>query len=40
MFDEQKDEPLDELLNDLLSEYSVVEPRPGLQTKILAGLRA
>jgi hypothetical protein len=40
MFDEQKDDRLDELLNDLLSEYSAVEPRPGLQTKILAGLRA
>jgi hypothetical protein len=42
MFDEQKDrlDHLDELLDSLLSGYSAAEPRPGLETRILANVRA
>src|SRR5262249_38507171 len=40
MFDDQKDKQLDELLDSLLSAYSGEGPRPGLERRILAGLRA
>lgn len=40
MFDEQQHKHLDELLDSLLSKYSAEAPRPGLEMRILAGLRA
>src|SRR5215469_3865779 len=40
MFDELKERQLDQVLDDLLSEYSAHAPRPGLEKRILAGLRA
>jgi hypothetical protein len=40
MFDERKERQLDEVLDALLSEYSAQAPRPGLERRILAGLRA
>ncbi len=33
------DRKLDEMLDGLLSEYSAAQPRPGLETRILANLR-
>lgn len=39
MADENNDHKLDRVLNELLSQYSAVEPRPGLETKVLARLR-
>jgi hypothetical protein len=40
MFDERKERQLDQVLHALLSEYSAQAPRPGLEGRILAGLRA
>ena len=40
MFDERKERQLDQVLDGLLSEYSAEAPRPGLEGRILAGLRA
>jgi hypothetical protein len=39
MADRKKDKEIDEMLNSLLASYSSVEPRPGLETRILANLR-
>ena len=39
MTDHDQDNHLDELLDSALSAYSEVEPRPGLETRILANLR-
>lgn len=39
MADEEKDKQMDEMLDALLAAYSSAEPRPGLETRILAGLR-
>lgn len=39
MTDHDKDKHLDELLDSALSAYSSAEPRPGLETKILAQVR-
>ena len=36
---QEKDHKLDAMLDNLLSTYSSVEPRPGLETRILANLR-
>src|SRR5258708_30625617 len=36
MADQDKDKQLDDLLESLLSRYSLAEPRPGLETRILA----
>lgn len=38
MADQEKDKHLDALLDSLLSQYSDVEPRPGLETRILAAV--
>src|SRR5262249_19035074 len=38
--DRDQDRHIDELLESLLSEYSSAEPRPGLETRILANLQA
>jgi len=40
MFDERKERQLDQVLDALLSEYSAHAPRPGLEKRILAGVRA
>jgi hypothetical protein len=40
MTDQDKDKRLDDLLESLLSTYSVAEPRPGLETRILAQVRS
>jgi hypothetical protein len=40
MPENDKDQQLDALLDSLLSEYSAVEPRPGLEMRIRAGMRA
>ncbi len=40
MAEEEKDRQLDALLDSLLSDYSAAEPRPGLDLRIRAGLRA
>jgi hypothetical protein len=40
MTEEGKDRHLDGLLDSLLSGYSAVEPRPGLELRIRAGLKA
>lgn len=40
MFDQPKERQLEELLDTLLFEYSAVSPRPGLEARILSGLRA
>jgi len=41
MADQEKDKQMqmDEMLDSLLANYSSVEPRPGLETRILANLR-
>jgi hypothetical protein len=39
MADQEKDKRLDEMLDSLLTNYSLAEPRPGLETRILANLR-
>lgn len=36
MADQEKDRQLDQLLDSALAQYSAVEPRPGLETRILA----
>src|SRR5262249_19883346 len=38
--DRDQDREIDKLLDSLLSEYSSAEPRPGLETRILANLKA
>src|SRR5262249_12211635 len=40
MFDERKERQLDRVLDAFLSESSAQPPRPGLEGRILAGLRA
>lgn len=35
-----QDKQLDQLLDSLLADYSDVEPRPGMETRLLANLRA
>ena len=37
--DQEKDRQTDEMLDSLLANYSSAEPRPGLETRILANLR-
>jgi hypothetical protein len=39
MSDREKNDPLDELLDSALAQYSSAEPRPGLETRILAHVR-
>lgn len=39
MADQEKDKQMDEMLDSLLAAYSSAEPRPGLETRILANLR-
>ena len=39
MADKEKDKQIDEMLDSLLAKYSSAEPRPGLETRILANLR-
>jgi hypothetical protein len=39
MADQEKDRQIDEMLDTLLAKYSSAEPRPGLETRILANLR-
>lgn len=39
MNDREKDDRIDELLDSALAQYSSAEPRPGLETRILARLR-
>jgi hypothetical protein len=39
MTDREKNDPLDELLDSALAQYSSAEPRPGLETRILARVR-
>jgi hypothetical protein len=41
MADQEKDKQMriDDMLDSLLTNYSVAEPRPGLETRILANLR-
>jgi len=39
MTEHDQDQHLDKLLDSALSEYSSVEPRPGLETRILANVR-
>lgn len=36
MADQDKDRQLDDLLDSLLSQYASAEPRPGLETRVLA----
>jgi hypothetical protein len=36
---QEKDRQMDEMLDSLLAAYSSMEPRPGLETRILASLR-
>ena len=40
MTEQEKRKELDELLDSLLASYSDVEPRPGIETRLLANLRA
>jgi hypothetical protein len=40
MAEDEKDRQLDSMLDSLLSAYSAVEPRPGLDSRIRAGLKA
>ncbi len=39
MANQEKDKQLDDLLESLLSNYSTMEARPGLETRILANVR-
>jgi hypothetical protein len=39
MADQEKEKRMDEMLDSLLANYSSAEPRPGLETRILANLR-
>jgi len=39
MADQEKDRQIDKMLDSLLANYSSAEPRPGLETRILANLR-
>jgi hypothetical protein len=39
MADQEKDRQVDEMLDSMLANYSSAEPRPGLETRILANLR-
>lgn len=39
MADQEIDKQMDEVLDSLLANYSSAEPRPGLETRILANLR-
>ena len=39
MADQEKDKQIDKMLDSLLAGYSSAEPRPGLETRILANLR-
>ena len=39
MADREKDKRIDEMLDSLLANYSSAEPRPGLETRILANLK-
>ena len=39
MADQEKDKQIDNMLDSLLANYSSAEPRPGLETRILANLR-
>jgi hypothetical protein len=39
MADQEKDKRMDEILDSLLANYSSAEPRPGLETRILANLQ-
>jgi hypothetical protein len=39
MADQEKDKRMDEMLDSLLANYSSAEPRPGLETRILANLQ-
>lgn len=39
MADQEKDKQIDDMLDSLLANYSSAEPRPGLETRILANLR-
>lgn len=38
MADRESDDAIDQLLDSVLSQYSSVEPRPGLETRILASI--
>jgi len=40
MYKQEKDQHLDEMLDSLLASYSNAEPRPGMETRILANLSA
>lgn len=40
MSEQERNQELDHLLDSLLTEYSDVEPRPGLETRLVANLRA
>jgi len=40
MADHEKEKQMGEMLDSLLANYSSAEPRPGLETRILASLRA
>ena len=39
MADQEKDKRIEDMLDSLLAKYSSAEPRPGLETRILANLR-
>jgi len=39
MIDPENDRKMDEMLDSMLANYSAAEPRPGLETRILANLR-
>ena len=39
MVEQNKDQHLDEMLDSLLASYSTAEPRPGMETRILASVR-
>jgi hypothetical protein len=38
--EQEKDQHLDEMLDSLLASYSTAEPRPGMETRILANVSA
>jgi hypothetical protein len=39
MADQEKDKQMDEMLDSMLANYSSAEPRPGMETRILASVR-